>query len=58
MPFLKSIVLLDVMEIVPSDDNCSLHFHTSDHPCQYSSSDADISSERTLLVYVVALIGL
>lgn len=58
MPFLKSVVLLDVMEIVPSDDNCTLHFHARNNACQNTATDAHISCEGAFLVYVCSLDGL
>ena len=58
MPFFKSIVLLDVVEVVPSDYNGLLHLHALNHTGQYSAPDAYISSEWALLVYVVAFVCL
>ncbi len=50
MAFLKSVVLLDVMEVVSSDDNSALHLNALDHSRQDSATDAHITSEGTLLV--------
>jgi len=55
MSFLKSVVLLDVMKIIPSDYNCSLHLHALYSTRQYSTPDADIASKRAFLVYVCAI---
>ena len=50
---LKAIVLSDVIEIVPADDNGPLHLHLRDDTRQDPTSDGDISSEGAFLVYVV-----
>ena len=55
VPFLKSVVLLDVVKIVSSDNNCTLHFHTLDNPRQNTTADTHISSEGTLLVNIRAI---
>ena len=54
MSLLKPVVLLDVVEVVSSNDNGPLHLHALDNPCQDSTTDAHIASEWTLLVYVCA----
>ncbi len=58
MPFLKSAVLLDKMEVVPSNYNCSLHLLASNDTIQDSTTNADIASERTFFVNVSTLTGL
>ena len=58
MPLFKSVVLLDVMKIVPSDNYCPLHLHTLYSASQDSTSNTDIASKRTFLVYVCAINGL
>ena len=58
MPLLKSVVLLDVMQVVTSDDNCALHFHARNNSSQNTSPDAYISCEGALLVNVCSLYGL
>ena len=55
---LESIVFLDVVKIVTSDDNGSLHLHAPDNASQYAASDTDITREWTLLVNVCALYSL
>ena len=52
MTLLKAIVLSDVMEIVPADDNGPLHLHLGHNTRQNPTSDGDISSEGAFLVYV------
>ena len=46
------------MQVVPSDNNGLLHLHALNHASQYSAPYAYISSERTLLVYVIAFVCL
>ena len=58
MPFLKTLVLLDKVEVVSSDDNSSPHLHALDHASENASSDAHVTSKGTLLVDVCALAGL
>ena len=55
MSLLKSIVLLDVMKVVSSDDDCSFHLHALNSTSQDSSSDADVASKWTLLINVCAI---
>ena len=55
---LKSIILLDVMQVVPPDHNCPFHFLALHNPIQNSTTNAHIPSEWTLLVYVGTLCGL
>ena len=52
MPFLKAVILSDIMQVVSANYNRTLHLHLSDHTSQYSSTDADIACERALLVNV------
>ena len=52
MSLLKSVVLLDVVEVVSSNDDGPFHLHTLDDASQDSPTDAHIASEWTLLVYV------
>ena len=55
---LKAIVLSDVMEIVPADDNGPLHLHLHHNTNQELTSDGDITSVGAFSVYVGALDGL
>lgn len=34
VPLLKAVVLADVMQVVTSDYNCSLHLHFGHHTCR------------------------
>lgn len=58
MSLLESIVLSDIVKVVASDDDGSLHFHLDDGSSQDSASNRHVPCERTLLVYVLALGGL
>lgn len=58
VPLLKSVVLLDVMQIVPSDDNCAFHFHARNNACQNTATNAYIACEGAFLVDVGSLDGL
>ena len=49
---LESVVFFDVMKIIPSDCEGTLHFKTLDDTCQQTTSDSDISGEGALLVNV------
>ena len=55
MSLLKSLVLSDVVEIVPANHQRSLHLHTLHNAREDSATDGDIASEGTLLVNVRAL---
>jgi hypothetical protein len=55
VPLLKTTVLLDVVQVVPSDDNCILHLSGDNLSIQNSSSDGNVSGEGTFLVDVVSL---
>ena len=52
MSLLETVVLLDVVEVVSSNNNGPFHFHALDNASQDSPTDAHIASERTLFVYV------
>lgn len=55
---LKSVVLLDVVEVISSQHYCPLHLLTLDNTCQNPTTNADVPSEGALLVNVCALSGL
>ena len=55
---LVPVVLLDVVQVVSSEDNGVSHLVGDDHSSEDLSSDGDISGEGTLLVHVVSLDGL
>jgi len=58
VPLLKSIVLLDVVKVIPSDDTGAVHLHLDDGASQHAASDGDLPGEGTLLVDVVSIFGL
>ena len=55
---LVPVVLVDVMKIVSSHDDGSLHLGGDHEGLEDSASDGDLTSEGALLVDVVALNGL
>ena len=52
---LETTVLLDVVEVVATDDDGALHLGRDDEPLQDLSTDGNVTGEGTLLVNVVAL---
>ena len=52
---LKSVVLLDVMKVIPPDDYGPLHLHSCDDAGQDTATDVYVAGEGTLLVDVVAI---
>ena len=57
MSLLESIVLLDVMQVISSQDHSSSHFGREDYTLQDSSSDAHVRGEWALLVNISSLNG-
>ena len=53
--FLVSLVLPDVVQIVPSNDDGAVHFRRNNQALENSASDADIACEGTLFVDILAL---
>ena len=58
MSLLKSVVLLDVMQVISPQNNSSLHLVGKDDTLEDSTSDANIRGEWALLINVLALFGL
>lgn len=58
MPLLISVVLLDKVQVVPPDDNCTFHFHACNNASQDTSTDADVSCKGAFLVDICSLNGL
>lgn len=54
----ETVVLLDVMQVVSSDDNGPVHLHLGDDTGQNATTDGDLAGEGTLLVDVVTLASL
>ena len=48
--FLEPVVLLDVVEVVPPDDDCPLHLHLGDGAGQDAATDRHVAGEGALLV--------
>ena len=57
VPLLKTTVLSDVVEVVPTDDNGSLHLGGDNLSLQDSASDGNITGEGALLVNITTLNG-
>lgn len=55
MPLFESIVLLNIMEVVSSDHNGSLHLHFDNCTSQNSASNGHVACEGALFVNVLAL---
>lgn len=52
MPLLESVVLLDVVEVIPSDDNSPLHLQFLDHTGEDAATDGHVTGERAFLINV------
>lgn len=55
MSLFKTVVLLDVMKVITTDDNGPLHFHLLDNSSKNSSTDRNVTSEWAFLVNVGTL---
>mmetsp|Transcript_122297 Transcript_122297/g.391106 ORF Transcript_122297/g.391106 Transcript_122297/m.391106 type:complete len:223 (+) Transcript_122297:25-693(+) len=55
---LETVKLLDVMQVVPADDDCALHLRRDHHALQDLAADAHVAGEGALLVDEIALLGL
>lgn len=58
MSLLKSVIFSDIMQIITSNDNGSLHFHLLNDSGQDTSANGNVSSERAFFVNVGAFDGL
>ena len=54
---LKSVILLDEVKVVPAHNDSPMHFGGNDHASEDAASNADASSEGTVVVYVSAVNG-
>jgi len=57
MALLKPVVLLDVMQVIASDNDGPSHFGIDDNALEDSSADGNITGEGALLVNVLSLDG-
>lgn len=55
VPLLEPVVLLDVVEVVASDDDGPLHLHLDHQSAQDATSDADVAGEGAFFVDVGAV---
>ena len=58
MSFFISIVFGDIVQIISSDDNCSLHFSWNNNALQDLTTNGDVAGEGTFLIDIIALDGL
>lgn len=58
VPFLKSFVLWDVVEVVPADHDTSLHLHPDHNSIKDAPSDVNVAGEGALLVNVGTMLSL
>ena len=57
MTLLETTVLLDVVEVIPTNNDCALHLRGDDESLQDLTADGNVPGEGTLLVDVVSLDG-
>jgi len=57
VPLLETTVLLNVVKVIPTDNNSALHLGGSDESLENLTTDGHVSSEGALLVNVVSLNG-
>lgn len=55
MAFLETVVFTDVVQIIPSDHNGSLHLHFTNNTSQNTTSDRNVSCEWAFLVNVSSI---
>ena len=55
---LETVVLLDVVQVVPPDDDGMFHLHFSDNTSQDATTDRHFAGEGAFLVNVVTLASL
>lgn len=55
MSLLETVVLPNVVEVVPSDDDGSLHLHLDNCASENTTTDRYTSGKRTFLVDILSL---
>jgi len=50
--FLEALIFTNIVQVVTTNDYCSLHLHLENNASQDTTTDADIASEWTFLVDV------
>ena len=58
MSLLKSVILFDVMQVISSQNHCSLHLVRQHDTLEDSSSDTHVRGEWTLLINVFTSLGI
>merc|ERR1719229_1173181 len=52
MAFLKTVILLDEVDIISSNNYCMLHFRRLNNACKNPAANGNVTSEGTFLVNV------
>ena len=58
MTLLETVVLLNVVQVVTTDDDSAMHLSRDDHSSQDSPTNRNAASERALLINVSTFDGL
>ena len=58
MALLETVLLFDLVQVVPSDDDCAFHLRQNAHALQDLPANAYISAERALLIDKAAFLRL
>lgn len=58
MSLFESVIFSNVVQIIPANDDGSLHFHLGHHTRQDPTPDGDVPCEGTLFVNVGSIRGL
>ena len=56
--FLESVVFLDVMQVISTNNDSPVHLHLGDDASEDTSTNGHFTSEGALLVNVVTFTGL
>ena len=54
----ETIVFLDIVQVIPSNNDSSVHFHLCNDSSKDATTNGHFASKRALLVYVVSLSSL
>jgi hypothetical protein len=57
MTFLETLVLLNVVQVITTHNDCALHLRGQDDTLQDATTDGNIARERALFVHVRTLNG-
>ena len=56
--FFESVVFLDVVQVISTDNDSPVHLHLSDDTSEDATTDGHFTGEGALLVNVVSILGL